>query len=53
MSFFNDTRGFERGSVIVADGHLIVLGERGKLALVEATPKEFTEVASVEIRDGK
>jgi outer membrane protein assembly factor BamB len=46
-------RGFERGSLIVAGGHLIVLGERGKLALVEATPEAFKEVASVEILRGK
>jgi outer membrane protein assembly factor BamB len=46
-------RGFQRGSLIAADGHLVVLGERGKLALVEATPEEFREVASVQILSGK
>jgi outer membrane protein assembly factor BamB len=45
-------RGFQRGSLIVADGHLIVLGERGKLALVEASPVEFKEISSVQILDG-
>ena len=47
------TRGFQKGSLIVADGHLIVLGERGKLALVEATPEEYREVASVKFLSGK
>jgi outer membrane protein assembly factor BamB len=46
------TRGFQRGSLIAADGHLIVLGERGKLALVEASPAEFKEISSVQILDG-
>ena len=46
-------RGFQRGSLIVADDHLIVLGERGKLALVEATPEEFRKVTSIQILDGK
>ncbi len=45
-------RGFQRGSLIAADGHLIVLGERGKLALVEASPAEFKEISSVQILDG-
>jgi outer membrane protein assembly factor BamB len=45
-------RGFQRGSLIVADGFLIVLGERGKLAMVEASPVEFKEISSVQILDG-
>ncbi len=45
-------RGFQRGSLIAADSHLVVLGERGKLALVEASPAEFKEIASVQILDG-
>lgn len=39
-------RGFSYGSLIYADGHLIVLGEKGKLALVEATPQAYREKAS-------
>jgi outer membrane protein assembly factor BamB len=46
------TRGFQRGSLIAADGHLIVLGERGKLALVETSPEEFKEISSMQILDG-
>ncbi len=45
-------RGFQRGSLIAADGHLIVLGERGKLSLVEASPVKFKEISSVQILDG-
>lgn len=45
-------RGFQRGSLIVANGHLIVLGERGKLAMVEASSIEFKEISSVQLLDG-
>ena len=46
-------RGFERGSLILADGHLIALGESGKLALVEATPEAYQEKASFQVLEGK
>jgi outer membrane protein assembly factor BamB len=46
-------RGFERGSLIVADEHLVVLGERCRLALVAADPEGFREVASAEVLTGK
>ena len=42
-------RGYRRGPLIVADDHLIVLGGRGKLALVEATPSDYREIASAKI----
>ncbi|MFG0291392.1 MAG: polyvinylalcohol dehydrogenase, partial [Rhodopirellula sp. JB044] len=32
-----------KGSVTYADGHLYVRGERGDVALVEATPNEYRE----------
>ena len=42
-------RGFGKGSLIYADGHLIVLSERGKLVLIEATPTEYLEKASAKV----
>ena len=47
------TRGFERGSLVLAGNHLVVLGEGGELALVEATPLEYREKALVQILEGK
>jgi len=41
-----DQRGFGRGSLVLADGHLIILGENGQLALAEATPAAYTEKAA-------
>jgi len=37
--------GFGRASLVLADGHLIVLGEFGDLALVRATPERYEEVS--------
>ena len=46
-------RGFEKGSLLLADGHLIILGEKGKLALVEANPSEYKEKARFQLFDDK
>lgn len=46
-------RGFQKGSMILADGHLIVLSERGVLALVEATPEAYREVAKHPMLEGR
>ncbi|MGH7456504.1 MAG: PQQ-binding-like beta-propeller repeat protein, partial [bacterium] len=46
-------RGFGEGSLIFADGHLIVLGTSGNLALVEATPAAYKEKAGAQILNGK
>ncbi|MFN3650525.1 MAG: PQQ-binding-like beta-propeller repeat protein [Armatimonadota bacterium] len=40
-----DQRGIGRGSVMIADGQLIILGERGELILAELSPIAFTEKA--------
>ncbi|HPC95359.1 MAG TPA: PQQ-binding-like beta-propeller repeat protein [Sedimentisphaerales bacterium] len=45
--------GLGTGSLMLADGKLIVLGERGKLVIAEATPDGYKELASAEILDGK
>jgi outer membrane protein assembly factor BamB len=47
------TRGFAKGSLIYADGHLIVLGERGNLAWVEATPEDYRESAGFQLFNSK
>ena len=46
-------RGFEKGSLLLADGHLIILGEGGKLALAEANPTEYREKALFQLFDDK
>jgi outer membrane protein assembly factor BamB len=45
--------GFGKGSLLLADGHLIVLSERGQLLLIEAKPEAYTEKASANVLDGK
>jgi len=46
-------RGMGKGSLIYADGHLIVLSERGKLVLVKASPKQYVETASAQVLSGR
>ena len=46
-------RGFGKGSLLLADGYLIILGEGGKLALVEANPSEYREKALFQLFDDK
>lgn len=38
-------RGFGKGSLIVAGGHLIVLSDQGELVLIEATPDSYNEIS--------
>ncbi len=47
------TRGFGKGSLIIADEKLIVLSDRGKLAMIEATPKGYNELARAQVIEGK
>jgi outer membrane protein assembly factor BamB len=42
------TRDLAKGSVLLADEHLIVLSENGSLALVEATPKGYHAKGKIE-----
>jgi outer membrane protein assembly factor BamB len=46
-------RGLGHGSLILADGHLVVLSERGKLVMIEATPGEYKEKGSAQVLEGK
>jgi outer membrane protein assembly factor BamB len=44
--------GYGKGSMILAEGHLIILGERGQLALVQADPSAYKEIAMMEVFQG-
>jgi outer membrane protein assembly factor BamB len=46
-------RGYGKGSLIYADGHLIVLSDDGRLAIVEANPQAHVEVGSAQILSGR
>lgn len=46
-------RGFGKGSLVLADGLLLVLSDRGHLALVEATPEAYRELGKVQAVTGK
>ena len=46
-------RGYAKGTLIAAADHLIVLGERGNLGLVQATPEAFVEKANVPLMQGR
>lgn len=46
-------RGFGAGNLIVADGHLIILGDKGKLGLVEVAPEAYTEKSTAKVLKGR
>lgn len=46
-------RGYGKGTLIAADGQLIVLGEQGQLGLVEATPTAFREKSKAQVLHGR
>ncbi len=46
-------RGFSKGSLLYADGSLLVLGERGLLASVQATPDGYREDARFQLFEAK
>ncbi len=43
------TRGYGKGTLIIADGHLVILGERCLLGIAKATPAGFVEKANIPI----
>ncbi|MHC4098845.1 MAG: outer membrane protein assembly factor BamB family protein, partial [Planctomycetota bacterium] len=42
-------KGFGRGSLMLADGKLIILSDKGKLAIAEASPTEYKELATAQV----
>jgi len=42
-----------KGSLMAADGKLIILSEKGKLVIAEASPESFKEISSAKILKGK
>ena len=46
-------RGFGHGSLSYADGYLIVLSDRGKLALIEATPTGYRLKQEAQVLSGR
>jgi outer membrane protein assembly factor BamB len=46
-------RGLGKGSLVLADGHLVVLSDQGLLVLVEATPEGYKEKGSVQALQGR
>ena len=45
-------RGFKRGTVLSADGKLIVYGERGTLALAKISPEAYQEISNIKLFKG-
>lgn len=46
-------RGFGKGSLMVVDGHFLLLSERGKLHLVEASVEAYREKAAHQVLSGR
>ena len=46
-------RGLGKGSLIYADGHLLVLSDRGELLLIEARGDEYVEKGRFQALEGK
>ncbi|MBI3410717.1 MAG: PQQ-binding-like beta-propeller repeat protein [Planctomycetes bacterium] len=48
-----DQRDFGKGSLLVADGNLVILGETGLVALAEATPAGYREISRFTFSEGR
>ncbi len=46
-------RGYGKGALIYADGHLILLSDNGRLAMARATPEGFKEKAGAQVLTGR
>lgn len=45
--------GMRHATVVLAGGHLIVLSQKGKLAIAKATPAEFKPIAEADVLSGR
>lgn len=45
--------GMGTGSLMLADGSLIILSETGKLVIAKASPEKYEELASAQVLTGK
>lgn len=50
---FWEKRGLGCGSLMIADGKLVILSERGELVIAEANNQGYRELAEAEILDGR
>lgn len=48
-----EQQGFAKGSLLLADGHLIILGERGDLAMAKAAPDGYEEKSRMKVFNTK
>ncbi len=46
-------RGFGKGSLMLVDDKLVILSDKGRLAIADATPKAYTELTSIQAINGK
>jgi outer membrane protein assembly factor BamB len=46
-------RGFQKGSLLIADGHLVILSEAGLLLLAEATSAAYKEEGRMQVLEGR
>lgn len=46
-------RGYGKGALIYADGHLLLMSDNGRLALAKATPDGFEEKAGAQVLSGR
>lgn len=46
-------KGLGHGSLMLADGKLIILGERGQLTIAKPTPEKYTELSRAQVLGGK
>ncbi len=46
------SRRLGKGALVIADGKLVVLSQRGKLVIAKATPEEFSGISSTQVVSG-